>query len=608
MLNTLHEGTSFLITTDEGEIDHEILRGSGLYYEDSRFLSQYRLLIDEQPLILLSRHQPRANEAIYFLTNPRLINAASKGMKTCEQTLSVTRRQFLKGHFQEEIKVQNFGDQVAEFVLSIRFSTDFENIFTVKAAVAESGGRSLVKRQVTHTILPDHTGMLCTFDGLGVNRRTILKFSPKPDHVHLDLASFTVKMPRMTVWTLNAIAELSADNYSVESLQKKSLFNHKKGLRTIQDEYRGTKIFGNSSLIPKFPYYGTIDATILFLITLSEYTRYTGDLPFVKQMWPHVERALEWMHNFGDRDGDGLIEYVLEGTIGLSNQGWKDSWDSVRFQDGRLAKPPIALVEVQGYAFAAYQRISELAHYLGKVELANDLHIAAEKMRKMILTKYWMKDRTFFAEALDSDKVPVSSLTSNPGHLLWSGVLDQVHAEIVANRLVSEEMFSGYGIRTMGKNEGGYNPLSYHNGSVWPHDNSLIVLGMIQYGLHEQAKKIVEGLLSVLSQSSDYRFPELFAGFDQIHYGIPVDYPSACRPQAWASGAVLLLVRAILGLEINVISREITLNPIPILGMTHLRLKGISILGSEVEIIMDIKNDKVKAKISGLPRELSLVG
>jgi glycogen debranching enzyme len=207
------------------------------------------------------------------------------------------------------------------------------------------------------------------------------------------------------------------------------------------------------------------------LITLSEYARWSGDLELVRRLFPHVNAALEWMRAYGDLDGDGFLEY--QSSHGLTNQGWKDSTDSVRFRDGRLAQPPIALVEVQGYQYQALVRVAELAEHIGRPSLARDLLQQAATLRKKIAEAFWMEDRRTFAEALDGQKHRVDSLTSNPAHLLWCDAVDAAQASAVAEVLLSDEMFSGYGVRTLGALEGGYNPLSYHNGSVWPHDCSL---------------------------------------------------------------------------------------------------------------------------------------
>ncbi len=373
----------------------------------------------------------------------------------------------------------------------------------------------------------------------------------------------------------------------------------------ILHEYRRGPITAAArKLIPKYPYYGTIDATPLFLITLSEYVRWTGDLELPRKLWGNVEAALTGMEKYGDRDGDGLLEYALDSEHGLNNQGWKDSSDSIRFRDGTIAKPSIALVEVQGYACEALRRIAGLAEHTGRE--ARGLHERAERLRARILDRYWMEERSFFAEALDGEKRQVDSLTSNPGHLLWCRVPDEERASRSGRVLLSEEMFSGFGIRTMGLREGGYNPLSYHNGSVWPHDSSLALAGLVAYGQRELATKLASGLLHALSRFDDAQPPEVFCGYSPERYPDPVKYPQANKPQAWASGAVMLLLRSILGLDVDVLRREMTVRPILIDGLQELSLRGVPVAGKRVDVHVSWKQGIPRIRTDGLPGKWSV--
>jgi glycogen debranching enzyme len=398
--------------------------------------------------------------------------------------------------------------------------------------------------------------------------------------------------PALARGTLHTLAKLQGADVDPISLEEPGKILH---------EYRRGEILSRRKLIPKFPYYGSIDATPLFLITLSEYVRCTGDLEFARALWPHVLNALQWIDQFGDADGDGFCEYFLKAESGPSNQGWKDSYDSIRFQDGRIARGSIALIEVQGYIVDAWTRMAELSSHLGNSQLARALIVRATKLKEKIVSAYWLKKRNYFALALDGEKTPVDSLTSNPGHLLWSGVLSQNHAKKLADKLLSDELFSGFGVRTMGTEEKGYNPLSYHNGSVWPHDNSLIVEGLVRYGFSGEATRITEGLLGALSHYSDPRLPELFSGYSSARFGIPIEYPSASRPQAWASGAIISLVRSLLGLRCNALTKQITLTPTPLPGMSFLKLKGVPLAGHFVDIEVSFrKNAGPKTVITGL--------
>jgi glycogen debranching enzyme len=299
-----------------------------------------------------------------------------------------------------------------------------------------------------------------------------------------------------------------------------------------------------------FPqYYGTVDATPLFLVLLSEVWRWTDDLPFVLSFRDPALRALAWIDEHGDADGDGFVEYRRRSERGLANQSWKDSGDSQLFSDGRLAQPPIAPCEVQGYVYDAKRRMAELARDVWRDrELAERLESEAAELKARFDEAYWCEERGgYYALALDGKGRRVDSLTSNIGHLLWSGIVPQERADAVVDRLMGDELWSGWGVRTMSSRDGGYNPLSYHTGSVWPHDNSLIAWGLARYGRWAEAQRIVQRLFQA-GQHFDYQLPEVFAGFSRSQTPFPIAYPTAARPQAWAAGAPVLLTQVLLGL------------------------------------------------------------
>ncbi|MBI2953647.1 MAG: amylo-alpha-1,6-glucosidase [Chloroflexi bacterium] len=299
--------------------------------------------------------------------------------------------------------------------------------------------------------------------------------------------------------------------------------------------------------VPHSRYYGTADATPLFVVLLSEAYRWTGDLELVRSLLPNIEAALQWIDVYGDADGDGFVEYARKSLHGLLNQGWKDSPDCVCFVDGNLAVPPIALAEVQGYVYDAKVRAAELFDLLGDGQRAKALRSQADELKERFNEAFWMPEEGFFAIALDADKRRVDSLTSNPGHCLWSGIVDHAKAKPVVERLMSEEMFSGWGIRTMSSRMRAYNPLSYHNGSVWPHDNSLIAAGMLRYGFAAEANAVIDAMLDASAHFAHHRLPELFSGFPRRARGFPVEYLGANAPQAWAAGAVVLMLQTLLG-------------------------------------------------------------
>jgi glycogen debranching enzyme len=301
---------------------------------------------------------------------------------------------------------------------------------------------------------------------------------------------------------------------------------------------------------PHSPYYGTADATPLFLVLLDEYERWTGDAGLVRELEPNAHAALEWIDRYGDLDGDGYVEYERRNVdTGLENQCWKDSWDSIRFADGTIANGPIATCEIQGYVYDAKVRTARLARdHWGDDELAARLEREAMELRERFNRDFWLEERGFYALALDGEKRPVDSITSNAGHLLWSGVVPDERAGLVAQHLVGDALFSGWGVRTMADGEGGYNPIRYHNGTVWPHDNSLIAHGLARYGYRDEAAAIAVATLEAATYFR-YRLPEVFAGYRRGRTSFPVEYPTASSPQAWATGTPLLLLRVLLGLE-----------------------------------------------------------
>jgi glycogen debranching enzyme len=303
---------------------------------------------------------------------------------------------------------------------------------------------------------------------------------------------------------------------------------------------------------PHSPYYGSADGTMLFLILLDEYERWTGDRERAQRLEPNARAALAWIDKDGDRDGDGYVEYERRNTeTGLENQCWKDSWNSILYADGTLAKLPRATCELQGYAYDARRRAARLAREVwGDDALAEKLERQADELKRSFNDAFWLDDRGYYALALDGDKKPVDSLTSNIGHLLWSGIVDDDRAPLVVDHLMGPRLFSGWGVRTMAEGDGGYNPIGYHQGTVWPHDNSLIAAGLRRYGYDDEAATIAAAILDAAKYFLG-RLPETFAGYARSVTDYPVEYPTACSPQAWATATPLFLLRVLLGLEIQ---------------------------------------------------------
>ncbi|MEY4965656.1 MAG: hypothetical protein RL274_1239 [Pseudomonadota bacterium] len=312
--------------------------------------------------------------------------------------------------------------------------------------------------------------------------------------------------------------------------------------------------------VPFGHYYGSVDSTPLFVLLAARYFERTGDIETIRRLWPNIEAALAWIDQYGDQDGDGFVEYYRVSENGLTNQGWKDSSDSVMHADGNLAIGPIALSEVQAYVYAAKQGAALLAARLGETEKASELAIAAEKLRAAFEEKFWCEELGSYAIALDGDKRPCRVRTSNAGQVLFCGIAAPERAQRLAATLMTPEMFSGWGIRTLSADAPRFNPMAYHNGSVWPHDNALIALGLSRYGLKRAASAIFEGLFDAATHMEMMRIPELFCGFPRRRGAAPTLYPVACAPQAWASVVPFALLQACLGLEMCFERREIRFN------------------------------------------------
>jgi len=342
--------------------------------------------------------------------------------------------------------------------------------------------------------------------------------------------------PELAIGALRALAALQAreDDPSIDAEPGKILHELRRG----------------KAAESWFPiYYGTVDATPLFLVLLSEVWRWTRDDALVLELEPAARAALEWIERHGDLDGDGFVEYERRAPHGLANQSWKDSGDSQRFRDGREARGPIAPAEVQGYAHDATLRTAELAREVWRdASLAERLERRAETLRSAFDSAFWLDERGAYALALDGEKRPVDSLCSNNGHLLWSGIVPEHRVEAVASALCSDELWTGWGLRTMGASESAFNPLGYHTGTVWPHDTAFAAWGLALVGRWDEAWSLVRGLIEA-GKFFDHSLPEVFAGYARSETAFPVAYPTAARPQAWAAGAPILCLRILLGVR-----------------------------------------------------------
>ncbi len=340
-----------------------------------------------------------------------------------------------------------------------------------------------------------------------------------------------------------------------------------------------------SGEIPHVPYYGTIDATPLWLILLHETWRWTGDDSLIRKLLPNARRALEWIDRFGDIDGDGLVEYARTSDRGLVNQGWKDSGDGVPFPDGHLPTPPIALVEVQGYVYDAKIRMAALFRHAGEHDEAQKLEIEAERLRTSVIEQFWLDELGTFALALDGDKRPLPTVTSNAGHLLWSRLPDVSRARRLAATLLAPDMFCGWGIRTLSGRHPVFNPMSYHDGSVWPHDNAIIVMGLSHYGLSSTALPVVTAMQDAAAAARLNRLPELYCGMKRGGASQPVQYPVSCSPQAWASGALFMMFQGVLGILADAPGGALHIrNPVLPMSLNELTITNLRVGSARVSL------------------------
>lgn len=353
-------------------------------------------------------------------------------------------------------------------------------------------------------------------------------------------------------------------------------------------------------------YYGTVDATPLFVMLLAETRRWGASPEAVQALLPAADAALDWMSHFGDRDGDGFVEYQRATDRGLINQGWKDSFDGINDAAGHLAQAPIALCEVQSYVYAAILARAELAEEFGQTHKAEKLREHAAELRTKFAEAFWIPEKGWYAVALDGHKRRVDALTSNVGHCLWSGIVPDDHAEQLVHHLATAEMDSGFGLRTLSSGMGAFNPMSYHNGSVWPHDTAIAVAGLLRYrhipGAVDLATRLSNGLLDAATAFGG-RLPELFCGFQRSRFSAPVPYPTSCSPQAWASAAPLLLVRSFLGLEPDVPHRTVTVLPRVPARWGRVELTDLRLGGTTVDLAVD--GDQVTA--TNLPEDWRLI-
>lgn len=648
-----HEG-HFLVMDETGLMPGDSNIGSGLYRDDTRYLSEWDLSLNGETLTLLSANtEPGfAGRFVYGNKGPRQ-KPLDKLLP--EQSVSVQRDIVISNAMRERIVLTNFGVQTQDIVLKIKFASDFADMFEVR-------GQKRTKRGAYLAAMVDKNRNIVSlrYKGLdGVPLETSIGFSKtKPTALTADHAEFKFSMPAKAVVEIEAAVSSKMgneadvtlfDDDNVADADKKYTFEKQKAsveaeylawrntgatietdnpdfdrlcernfkdlfilrqptpngeclsagipwftvafgrdqditahetlpilpdlsreILSVLASYQGTKSddvteerpgrilhelrlgeMARCKEIPFRPYYGTVDATPLWLSMLSQYVQWSGDLEFARKLWPNVESALAYL-DAETAHAPYLVYGKKKGA--LSNQGWKDSVDSVMYSNGELAKPPIALSEVQGYLYDAWHRTAALAKQLGHPELGEKLDAKAEVLRKRFQTDFWMPENHYMAEALDGDGKQCNVISSNPGHTMSSGINTDAQNLQIADKIYHPDMNSGWGIRTLSSAERAYNPLSYHDGSIWPHDNAMIIEGLCQVGRKKEAGILSGGIFKAALSQSDYRLPELFCGFSQKYSDKPIWYPVSCSPQAWAAGSMFLMLESLLGLKADAVN------------------------------------------------------
>jgi glycogen debranching enzyme len=395
--------------------------------------------------------------------------------------------------------------------------------------------------------------------------------------------------PYLAKGVLRTLASLQADKVDPEADAQPGKIIH---------EMRGGEM-ANLGEVPFGRYYGSVDATPLFVLLAARYFERTDDLETIREIWPNILAALAWIDDYGDLDGDGFVEYARMAATGLGNQGWKDSADSIFHADGRLAEGPIALVEVQAYVFAAKRESAKLAQALGDDATAERLAKEAELLRSRFEEAFWDEEMGIYVLALDGAKQPCRVRASNTGHCLFAKIASPERARKVATELTDSSFFSGWGIRTVATGEARYNPMSYHNGSVWPHDNALIAMGFARYGFMDEAKMVMQGLYDSATYDELRRLPELFCGFPRRRRQGPTSYPVACSPQAWAAAAPFALIGVLIGCQIRAASDLVRLvDPVLPNFVSNLILKGLAAGDSRMDIRLSRLDQDVTAAVS----------
>ncbi|MDB5424219.1 MAG: Amylo-alpha6-glucosidase [Phenylobacterium sp.] len=690
LLYALKDKDIFLVSDAFGDVLGD---GDGLFHDDTRILSKFRLLLGSHQPSLLSAATGRDN--VFFTShsaNQRLPYPG--GPVAPPGVLHIERKRFVwDQRLFERICLVNYSRDEVIIPLTFEFDADFRDMFEVRGMIrakrgyrhaAEIGGRSVTFRYdglddverasvITFSDPPGRLsahraeyfypmkpeGRLELYIEIGLEAGptpTRERFRENAARARFDMRARTRKGARLRTsgrlfseWIEKSRADLAllttemdTGPYPYAGIPWFSTAFGRDGILTawqvlwcdpslargvlrylakhqatevsafrdsapgkIQHETRRGEM-ANLGEVPFARYYGGVDTTPLFVALAGAYAERTGDMDLVEDLWPSLCAAVGWIEHYGDTDGDGLIDYARGAASGLANQGWKDSQDSVFHADGRFATGPIALVEVQGYAFAAYRAMAALARRRGDEASASTWTAKAEHIRETVERRFWMEDEGFYAIAVDGDGELCRVLSSNPGHLLFTRLAAPQRARKVAERLLSRPFSSGWGVRTLAVREPRYNPMSYHNGSVWPHDTALAALGLSHYGERDGVVALMAALFET-ADALEMRLPELFCGFQRQPGEPPVAYPVACLPQAWAAGSVFMMLQACLGLSVAADAVTIVDPRLPI-GIDRLWIEALKVGDETIDIAFERHGDRIQVHTSAPPGLVKVQG
>jgi glycogen debranching enzyme len=682
---SLKHDDTFIVLDSHGDIGASAGGPDGLFNADTRYLARLELVLDEvQPLLLGSNLRDDNSSLTIDLTNPDVYRNGRIVLQ--KDMLHIVRTIFLwRGTAYQRIGVQNHGERLASFDLTLLFDNDFADLFEVR-------GERRPRRGVGASKLLGPTDVMFEYNGLDAkSRTTMLHFDPRPTRIAVNAATYHLDLKPQQVSSLFVTASCNKSAAYKPVPFFRGLLAHRREMRqstagatsietsnnifnevlcqsmadlnmlmtdTPQGRYPYAGIpwysttFGRDGIItalqmlwidprvalgvlkrlafyqatavdpladaepgkilhemrggemaalrevPFACYYGSVDATPLFVLLAGLYVERTGDDETLAELWPSIEAALRWIDGAGDPDRDGFVEYQRASEQGLANQGWKDSYDAIFHADGRLAEGYIALAEVQGYVFAGKQLAARCAVRMGLPDRARQLEKEAKLLAERFEAAFWCEDLGTYALALDGAKQPCKVRTSNAGQLLFTGMVSTDRARMVAADLMRPHFFTGWGIRTVARGEARYNPMSYHDGSIWPHDNALIALGLARYGLKHSVEHVFGALFDAATYMDLRRLPELFCGFRREKGRGPTLYPVACAPQAWASATPFTLLEAALGLEFDAQRGEIRLrNPRLPAFLNEVILRELRLGPSSVDLHVRRHGDDVSLEV-----------